>query len=1460
MPKLPGRAVGTAGPQSKGLALATGGSARASEGFPVVGVGASAGGLDACKTLFGALPADPGMAFILVQHLDPTHESMMADLLAPHTSMMVCQAADDMLIEHDHLYIIPPGFYLSVHAGRLHLSTPQAPHGARLPFDFLLRSLAAEYGARAVGVILSGTGTDGSVGLKALREEGGLTIAQDPQQAGYDGMPRSAIAAGAVDLVLPVEQIPEALATRSRERLAEVPVNAVLARIVALLRARTAFDFTLYKPGTLQRRTERRMALASIGADEMERYLDLLQRNPAELDLLARDLLINVTSFFRDPKVFEFLAEKIIPDLVRDQPLGRPLRIWVPGCSTGEEAYSLAMLFFEAIATAKRNVRLQIFASDIDPDAISLAREGFYPRTIEGDLSPERLERFFSKDAQGFRIAPDLRAAVVFTVQNVLADPPFSRLDLISCRNLLIYLNHEAQAKIVSLFHFALVERGLLLLGTSEEVNGADTRFEVVSKPVRLYRRIGPGRPGDLRFSGGGVEGANAASRQAQISGPSRQNALADLCRRLVLENYAPAAVLINRKHECLYYLGSTDAYLRLAPGQPAHDLLSMAREGVRTKLRVAIQQASQDKARVTVEGGRASRDGKPLTFSIAVLPVESEGEDLLLVCFLDAPAPGGQPDRPMPARDLPRVSELEQELESTRTELESAIRNLELSSEEQKAVNEEALSVNEEFQSTNEELLASKEELQSLNEELTALNGQLQETLERQRTTSSDLQNVLYSTDVATLFLDTELKIRFFTPATRQLFSVIPGDVGRPLSDLSSLADDGTLMADIRSVLAGRTPHEREIEARNGAWYVRRILPYRTQDDGVDGVVITFVDVTERRRTADALEAARREAELANIAKSRFLAAASHDLRQPLQSLVLLQGLLAKAVEGEKAERLVKRLDETVSAMSGMLNALLDINQIEAGTIRADVVSFPINDLLDHLREELTYHAQAKRLSLRVIPCGLSVDSDPRLLEQMVRNLISNALKYTQSGRVLAGCRRHGPWLRIEVWDTGIGIPDTELQAIFEEYHQLHNAARERNLGLGLGLSIVQRLGVLLGHPIRVRSHPGRGSVFSIDVKLSQAGSAHRGPGPGTDAQHQIREPAAQKAAILVIEDDPDVRSLLKLLLASEGHMVIAAADGGGALELVKRGAIRPHLILADYNLPNGMTGLEAATRLRTELRGDIPVVVITGDISTSTLRDIAARDCVQLNKPVKADELAHLIQRLLSGAPPAVHPGAAPPAVDLAPASRPVIFIVDDDDNVRQGMRSVLEEEGRTVEDYDSCEAFLDAYRPDREGCLLVDAGLPGMKGLELLQRLQDAGHGLPAIMITGHSDVRMAVQAMKAGAFDFIEKPVGRKELVARIDQALEQTRDADKRTDWRAAAQTHLLSLTLRQRQILDLVLAGHPSKNIAADLGISQRTVENHRAAIMKKTGAKSLPALARIVLAATWNGTGEPFA
>jgi two-component system CheB/CheR fusion protein len=738
---------------------------------------------------------------------------------------------------------------------------------------------------------------------------------------------------------------------------------------------------------------------------------------------------------------------------------------------------------------------------------------------------------------------------------------------------------------------------------------------------------------------------------------------------------------------------------------------------------------------------------------------------------------------------------------------------------------------------------LESKNKLPSGNNGLSGRKTQRS----RKPLTAGDLEKVLYSTDVATILLDADLNIRFFTPAAKLLFNVSSEDIGRPLRDISSLSPDEALLRDAGKVLQAIEAIEREIESKSGAWYVRRILPYRTEGKKIEGIVLTFADITHQKEAAAALECARLQADSANIAKSRFLAAASHDLRQPLQALVLLQELLAKVVVGEKAKKLIGRLDQTLGGMAGMLNALLDINQIEAGTIRAKIETFPVGAVLDRVTSELAYQAEAQRIALRVLPCTLSVSSDPRLLEQMVRNLLSNALKYTKRGGVLLGCRRQNGNLSIQIWDTGAGIPANQLEDIFDEYHQLDNAARDRSRGLGLGLSIVKRLGSLLEHPVTVRSRLGKGSVFSIEVKQSLGGTLTRAGDRASGVQVK-HHGAVQNGTILIIEDDSEVRDLLEIGLRAERHRVVIAGDGASALKLLEAEALQPTLVISDFNLPNGMDGLRVASELRAKLGRSVPVIILTGDISTKTLRDIALQKCEHLNKPASLKELVAVIEQLVPGSAFPGIPSAA--LLDVAPATAPVIYVVDDDSDVRHAIRSMLESDNRLVEDYADAESFLNAYRPGCNACLLVDANLPGMSGLELLKHLKDAGHLVTAIMITGNSDVPMAVEAMKAGASDFLEKPIRGAELLDGVGRALESSRDSGKLIEWRKDAADHLVGLTQRQHQIMEMVLAGHPSKNIAADLGISQRTVENHRASIMKKTGARSLPALARLAIAA----------
>jgi two-component system CheB/CheR fusion protein len=1003
--------------------------------------------------------------------------------------------------------------------------------------------------------------------------------------------------------------------------------------------------------------------------------------------------------------------------------------------------------------------------------------------------------------------------------------------------------------------------------------------------------------------------------------------------------------------------------------GEASRDLFAMARDGLRTKLRAVIRQAGREHAGVALGGAQMERNGNAVAVNISVQPVPNEGEGFLLVSFSDEPERRKGANVGAEIVEPPHVAQLEQELEATRKELESAIHDLETTNDELTATNEEAMSVNEELQSTNEELETSKEELQSLNEELTALNSQLNETVEHQRATANDLRNTMNSSEIAMLFLNADLEIRLFTPAARTMFSVIASDVGRPLADLARRINDPHLLADAGAVLAGHVAPNREVEADNGAWYTRRILPYRTHDDRVAGVVVTFADITERKtaeraieaarsysdniiatigqplivlddelcvisagrsfyrtfsvkpeetvgrqldavddgrldtvavrefldrlrrgerviadhqidielpprgmrsllvsaleireeplappkilvtidditerkRAHEELEAAKRVAEQANLGKSRFLAAASHDLRQPLQTLSLLRGILAKRIKDESGSRLVAKLDETLSAMSGMLNTLLDINQLEAGIVRPEIVEFPIGSLLDRLKTEFAYHATAKELDWRVVASGLVVRSDPRLLEQTLRNLLANAVKYTERGKVLLGCRRRGDKLRIEVWDTGIGIPAGQLEAIFEEFHQLDNAARERNRGLGLGLSIVQRISDLLGNTIDVRSWPGRGSVFAVEVPLGE--NKHL-------ASQRLAAIAGPAGAILIIEDDPSVREMLAMLFEGEGHQTTAVSGSSEALALAARGALPSDIVVvADYNLPGDLTGAEIIARLRESQRREIPAIILTGDISTNTLRKIADAGCMHLSKPVEPETLMRQIVALLAVKQQPKAENALRAAVS-AGGRLPTVFVVDDDQNLRDALQELLRQHGHPHEAYASGEAFLAADRPDREGCLVVDAVMPGMGGIALLERLKTENHGMPAIMITGHGDVAMAVQAMKAGAADFLEKPIRPDELLVAIERALERAQDSQKLSAWRKAAAERIARLTARERDVMDLVVQGRPNKIIAHDLGVSQRTVENHRAAVMKRTGVTSVPDLIRLVMAA----------
>jgi len=843
--------------------------ARGKVDFPVVGIGASAGGLDAFKQFFNAMPADSGMAFVLIQHLDPTHESLMVDLLSRYTRMKVTQVEDRMPVQADCVYMIPPNKSLAISDGVLQLTDPVMRRGMRMPIDFFFRSLAEGQREKAICIVLSGTGSDGTLGLQAIKANGGMTMAQEPATAQYDGMPRSAEATGMVDYLLPIEKMPEALlkyvrhfyiqAREPRAPVATEPDN--LQSVLAVLRAHTKHDFRCYKKGTLRRRIERRMGLNHV--EHMADYLALIRESPGEATLLFKDLLIGVTGFFREPEAFKVLEQEVVPKLVSEKADGAALRVWVPGCASGEEPYSIAMLLIEQLQVARRSLDLQLFATDIDQDALEFARTAIYPESIGADVAPERLQRFFGKEGESYRVGKQVRESVVFAVQNLILDPPFSKLDLISCRNLLIYLEPEVQKKLMAIFHFALNEGGYLFLGNAETIGQQDDLFEPVSKKWRVYRRIGPVRRDRAVFPA-----AVTAWDQSLGSGAAPQPLLprkpnfGDITRKLLLEEYGPAAVLINRKYEILHFSGPTDKYLKLPEGEAVLDLVEMLREGLHTKLRAAVHKAMQDERPVEVGDARVRRDGGYFPVRFRVRPAKSTqgasqgAEGLLLVAFEEAPQIGPPPptgDEPATAEDT-LTQQLEHELKSTKEDLQSTIEELETSNEELKASNEEVMSMNEELQSTNEELETSKEELQSLNEELSTVNNQLQDKVEELEAINDDLDNLLSSTDIATLFIDTEFRIKRYTPAATKLIKLIPTDIGRPLGDIAQEFDARELVSEAENVLRRLVPVESEIGTEGSQWFLRRILPYRTNDNRINGVVVTFTDITDSKRTGEEL------------------------------------------------------------------------------------------------------------------------------------------------------------------------------------------------------------------------------------------------------------------------------------------------------------------------------------------------------------------------------------------------------------------------------------------------------------------------------------------------------------------------------------------------------------------------------------------------------------------------------
>ncbi|MFN2107243.1 MAG: chemotaxis protein CheB [Candidatus Promineifilaceae bacterium] len=855
----------TAGKGPEKAAAPARGHAHNNAVFPIVGIGASAGGLEALEKFLGQVPAGSGMAFVIIQHLDPTHKGMMSELLQRATAMKVLQAGNRMKIVPNRVYVIPPNSDLSILHGTLYLFEPVAPRGHRLPIDFFFRALAEDQREQSIGIILSGMGSDGTLGLRAIKEKAGLVLVQSPDSARFDGMPSSAIDAGVADIVAAAEDLPRKLIDyighaphgMQGESGPESPAQkSALDKICILIREHAGHDFSRYKKSAMYRRIERRMGLHQLKS--ISQYVRYLQENPQEIDLLFKELLIGVTSFFRDPEAWSRLQEKELPILLADCPPGKVMRAWVVGCSTGEEAYSLAMIFRETLerASLRKRPALQIFATDLDKEAIDQARQGLYPVNITADVSPERLSRFFTEEGNGYRLGNEIREMVVFAAQNVIMDPPFTKLDILCCRNLLIYLDRELQKELLQLFHYCLNPGGILFLGSSESIGEFTDLFAPLENKARLFRRSeGPVQAQNMVFPS-----RHFPNRPRMVSGESGETPSTDnlqtLTDQLLLQHFSPAALLVNGEGDILYINGHTGKYLEPAAGKVNWNVYAMARQGLQHELALALPGAVRNRKTVTFRGLAVDNNGSRQMVDLTVhgidMPKALRGMALIVFTDVAAPVPGPATSGILAHSGKRRLAELEQALKLAHAELLTSRNEMQTQQEELKSTNEELQSTNEELQSTNEELTTSKEELQSLNEELQTLNSELQSKVDELSLANSDMQNLLNSTDIATVFLDDQLHVRRFTEQATEIFKLIPGDVGRPLSDLVSDLDYSGLQEDALEVMRTLAFSEKQIATHDGRWFSVRIMPYRTLQNVIDGVVITFTNIT----TAKTLEA----------------------------------------------------------------------------------------------------------------------------------------------------------------------------------------------------------------------------------------------------------------------------------------------------------------------------------------------------------------------------------------------------------------------------------------------------------------------------------------------------------------------------------------------------------------------------------------------------------------------------
>ena len=1158
----------------------------------VVGVGASAGGLEAIERVFERMPADTGMAFVIVQHLSPDFKSVMNEVLARWTTMRIHYAENGLRVEANSIYLIPPKKEMVISDGRLLLTDKDAEAPLSLPIDHFLRSLGQDCQQRSIAIILSGTGSDGSRGVVDVHESGGLVISQSEETAKFDGMPRAARESGVVDLVLAPEDVPSVLENYIHDpRITEAPRQldntsldeTGLTRVFTLIRDAYGLDFSHYKLNTVVRRTERRFVLSR--AEHIDEYVEKLESDPAELALLYKDLLIGVTRFFRDPGAFEKLASDSIHDLVERLPAGAEARAWVAGCATGEEAYTIAMLLDEASQASGKRLQIKLFATDVHKESLETAAQGVYPQSSLNEMPSERVTRYFTTVGSSYQVRPSLRQMVVFAPHNLTKDAPFTKLDLITCRNLLIYLQPQAQKKILSLFHFGLKTGGCLMLGPSESPGDLVEDFETLDRSWKIYRKRRETRlPSDVRLQLTGMTRGGGAA--GPLSGHAGGDSISADIYDALLESALPPSLLVNEQGVLLHTFGDAGVYLQTERGRHTAELRDRLVNDLRLPVATAIGKALKDDEAVSYAGVRLKRDdGEEIIAEVTAEPIRTTNgltrHVLIRVRPVEIESGPPESERRLVSESLSadQITALETELRYTKENLQATIEELETSNEELQATNEELVASNEELQSTNEEL-------HSVNEELYTINSEHQNKIVELSELTRDMDNLLQCTEVDTVFLDKDLRIRKFTPRAGRRFNFLPQDVGRRIDTFTHEIRCEGFTSKVQTVLDTAAPHEEEVRGRDGDCYLMRVLPYRAPTSDAshpEGVLLTLVDITKLRAASDALAESIQQ-------RDRFLAMLSHELRNPLATIVNAARLLSTSDASEQRGESLDVIARQSKQMSALLDDLLDVTRVCQGKIQFSRRPFDLTVALRGALDsvEAACVSRQQTISSHLPEESIWIEGSEPRMQQVVTNLLTNASKYSPPGsEIVITLREEEEQAVISVRDHGVGISKDHLGKIFDLFVQSDRTLDRADGGLGVGLTLVRSLVRLHRGEVTVDSAgEGQGSEFRVRLPTC--------PEPPEPVRVDSPHASLGIRRLVLVEDNLDASKMMAYLLEDTGYEVSLAHDGARGLELIRKN--RPDAAIVDLGLPE-LNGYELARAVRSDSSFDsMFLIALTG------------------------------------------------------------------------------------------------------------------------------------------------------------------------------------------------------------------------------------------------------------------------